>query len=102
MLLERQRTDANGCTKSTSWGHWFEPSTAHRKALHKGFFVAYVGDYGLVVARIDASAGRDRLGAETSLVGPTRAAPGNKYLQTTSLGSARADAVEQSEEGQSA
>src|SRR5437870_7377777 len=35
-------------------GHWFEPSTAHRKALHKGFFVAPVGDHGLAVARIDA------------------------------------------------
>ncbi len=33
-LSERQRTDANGCTKSTSWGSLFEPSTAHRKSLH--------------------------------------------------------------------
>jgi hypothetical protein len=25
-------------------GHWFEPSTAHKKALLKGFFVAQIGD----------------------------------------------------------
>ena len=26
---ERVRTSANGWAVSTSWGHWFEPSTAH-------------------------------------------------------------------------
>src|SRR2546430_44152 len=40
-----------------AWGHWFEPSTAHRKALHKGFFVAQAGDAGQVVARSDARVG---------------------------------------------
>src|SRR5262245_46350779 len=33
---ELARTGANGCTVSTSWGRWFEPSTAHGKALHQG------------------------------------------------------------------
>jgi hypothetical protein len=34
---ESAPSTARAVTRSTSWGHWFEPSTAHRKALHKGF-----------------------------------------------------------------
>src|SRR5213596_738200 len=48
-LSERARTVA---PNRQAGGHWFEPSTAHRKALHKGFFVAQSGDVGVVVARI--------------------------------------------------
>jgi hypothetical protein len=43
-LSEPIRTDANGCTKSTSWGHWFEPSTAHTKPWKSGIFVCCLDD----------------------------------------------------------
>jgi hypothetical protein len=42
--MRRERTPANRRehrSESTSWGHWFEPSTAHRKARHKGSSFSY-------------------------------------------------------------
>src|SRR5262249_44216043 len=51
---EPARTGANVCTSSTSWGHWFEPSTAHPKGLQiRKQRVARRGDDTGGVARID-------------------------------------------------
>jgi hypothetical protein len=46
-----ERTGANAAPNRQAGGHWFEPSTAHQKALHKGFFVARIDDGDLFVAR---------------------------------------------------
>jgi hypothetical protein len=35
-LSEQQRTDANGCTKSTSWGSLVRAQYCHRKSLQTG------------------------------------------------------------------
>jgi hypothetical protein len=66
----------------------FEPSTAHRKALHKGFSVAWVGDGPLVVARIDAQAGRDSL-ARTPFHERGHGSQRGTILETVVSGSAR-------------
>jgi hypothetical protein len=44
VLSERQRTDANAAPNRQAGGHWFEPSTAHRKSLQRACVVAVDGD----------------------------------------------------------
>jgi len=52
---EQQRTDANAAPNRQAGGHWFEPSTAHRKALHKGFLLLREATRGGIAARIAGS-----------------------------------------------
>src|SRR6266487_1133635 len=59
-------------------GHWFEPSSAHRKALHKGFCVAQAGDAGQVVARSDARVGADHAAVDDLVQGRRRYPEGTK------------------------